>query len=106
MAVSVKLRRLVWQRAHSRCEYCRIPSHCDILPFTVDHVIALKHHGATEADNLALACAVCNSYKLDNLSGVDPLTNSIVTLFHPRKDCWEDHFVWSSAILVGVTPKG
>jgi len=106
MAVGAKLRRLVWQRAGSRCEYCRLPSDCDVFSFTIDHVVARKHHGETTSDNLALACAVCNSFKLDNLSGIDPLTVTIAALFHPRRNHWDEHFAWNAAELVGLTPEG
>jgi len=106
MAIDPKLRPLVWERAASRCEYCQLPSDCDIFSFCIDHIIAQKHHGVTALENLALSCAVCNSFKLDNLSGIDPVTGAIVRLFHPRQNSWTDHFQWSGAELVGLTPEG
>ena len=51
-----QLRELVWRRAQSRCEYCRMPQEYDDLPFEIDHVIAESHGGPTRAANLALAC--------------------------------------------------
>lgn len=57
------LKQLVWDRAEDTCEYCRLPQRLDILPFQIDHVIAVKHQGATSADNLALCCYNDNSYK-------------------------------------------
>jgi hypothetical protein len=33
-----------------------LPQFLDILPFQIDHVIAIKHHGPTTSDNLALCC--------------------------------------------------
>jgi hypothetical protein len=27
-------------------------------------------------------------------------------LFNPRKDNWEEHFVWRGATLLGITPIG
>ena len=50
------LERLVWDRAQSTCEYCQLPQSLDVLPFQIDHVIAEQHHGATDAENLALCC--------------------------------------------------
>jgi hypothetical protein len=50
------LRQLVWDRAADTCEYCRLPQRFDIFPFHIDHIIAIKHHGPTAADNLALCC--------------------------------------------------
>ena len=57
------LERFVRQRAQQRCEYCRIPAYLQWLHFQIDHVIAQKHGGETAAENLALACFHCNSYK-------------------------------------------
>jgi hypothetical protein len=53
---------------------------------------ATKHGGETTADNLALACFVCNRLKGTDLASVDPQTDQVVRLFHPRRDPWADHF--------------
>jgi hypothetical protein len=50
------LTRLVWQRAHGRCEYCRMPQAADDAPFEIDHIRSRKHLGPTIASNLCLAC--------------------------------------------------
>ncbi len=100
------LRDLVWQRAEGVCEYCRMPSSCHPLPFEIDHIIAQKHRGRTTTNNLALSCYRCNVYKGPNIAGIDPDTQEIVRLFHPRNDRWEDHFRWDGPILVGRTPAG
>jgi 5-methylcytosine-specific restriction endonuclease McrA len=55
------LRRLVWERARHRCEYCKLPQAYSTLAFEVDHVIARKHGGPTAPGNLALTCFYCNS---------------------------------------------
>ncbi len=86
-----ELEQLVWQRANSHCEYCRLPA-LEWLRFQIDHVIAEKHHGRTEEGNLALSCFHCNSFKGPNISGVDPLTGKITRPFHPRRDAWDKHF--------------
>jgi hypothetical protein len=96
----------VWQRADSICEYCRMPQQYDLLAFQIDHIIARKHHGTDELGNLALACFACNNHKGPNIAGVDPETNEIVRLFHPRQDHWEDHFEWRGAMLSGRTSIG
>ena len=96
----------VWQRAGSICEYCRMLQQYDLLTFQIDHIIARKHHGTDELGNLALACFACNNHKGPNIAGVDPETNEVVRLFHPRQDKWEDHFEWRGAALVGRTPLG
>jgi hypothetical protein len=100
------LERLVWQRAKSRCEYCQLPQAFSPLPHAIDHIIARQHHGPTEAENLALACFFCNSYKGPNISGLNPQTGRAVRLFNPRKDRWRHHFEWHGAHLVGRTHTG
>jgi hypothetical protein len=57
------LEELVWSRAGSVCEYCRMPQALDELPFEVDHLIARVHGGKTIASNLALSCFPCNRFK-------------------------------------------
>jgi hypothetical protein len=56
--------------------------------------------------NLALACHHCNLRKGPNLSGIDPLTACMESLFHPRRDRWADHFPMRGAHIDGVTPRG
>ena len=104
--MDAQLREEVWRRASGRCEYCHFPSDCAELDFQIDHVIARKHGGSTESANLALACFYCNSHKGPNIAGVDPVSQEIVTLFHPRRDSWLKHFRWHGPLLEGCTPSG
>jgi hypothetical protein len=69
------------------------------LPFEIDHIIPLKLHGLTRADNLALACFHCNNAKGALVAGIDPDTLEVVRLFRPRSDVWKDHFVWHGPVL-------
>jgi hypothetical protein len=71
-----------------------------------DHIIAQKHRGLTVAENLALSCFYCNSFKGPNIAGIDPETGVLTRLFHPRQDRWADHFRWQGAILIGQTAVG
>jgi HNH endonuclease len=96
----------VRRRAGGRCEYCKFPASAAELPFHIDHIIAEKHEGKTEAENLAWACFSCNLYKGSNIAGFDPITRVLTRLFHPRTDIWADHFVWSGSLLVGRTAIG
>ena len=100
------LRRLVWERASSRCEYCQMTQAFDELTFQIDHIVPRKHHGPDDAANLALACFACNNHKGPNLSGLDSQTGQMTRLFHPRKDKWGEHFEWNGAWLVGRTSMG
>jgi hypothetical protein len=104
--IPVELRRLVIERALGCCEYC-LPQQDD-TPFThqLDHLIAVKHYGQTSSENLALACLKCNRNKGSDLSALDPLDGSIVTLFNPRTQRWAEHFVLDGARVVGLTPTG
>ena len=100
------LQDLIWRRAGYCCEYCRMPQHGDEATFEIDHVIAVSHGGATLASNLCLSCFSDNSFKGPNLSGIDPKTQKIVVLFHPRRHKWQRHFRWDGPRLIGRTPTG
>ncbi len=77
-AISAALRRFVEERAHQRCEYGRLPMSVAFLrPHEVDHVSALKHGGATDEANLALACWRCNRHKGTDLTSFDPQTGEL-----------------------------
>jgi hypothetical protein len=97
------LQRLVWDRARSRCEYCKLPQGLSYLDFEIDHIIALKHHGPTIESNLALACFYCNSAKGPNIAGIDPQSGEIIRLYNPRRDRWSRHFRWNGPRLIGRT---
>lgn len=64
--------------------------------------------GSNDLSNLAKACYGCNGSKFTAINALDPITNQIVPLFHPRKDTWKDHFKWSEdyLLMIGLTPKG
>src|SRR4051794_9946237 len=98
-----RLRELVRERARGRCEYCRFPETFGVRPFHCDHIIAEQHRGKSVIQNLAWACNHCNLHKGPNLSGIDPVTEETVRLFHPRHDSWNEHFAWEGAHLVGRT---
>ena len=47
-----------------------------------------------------------HSRKGPNLTGIDPVTNEVVPLFHPRQNEWLDHFQVIGARIEGRTPLG
>ncbi len=96
----------VIQRANGCCEYCHFPATGADLPFHLDHIIAEKHGGPTQSDNLAWACFSCNLHKGANIAGLDPLTGRLTRLFHPRSDVWARHFAWEGILLRGTTAIG
>lgn len=104
--VPAALRREVHQRALGCCEYCLLCEEDAFFPHEPDHVIALKHGGRTEADNLALACLECNRHKGSDLSSIDPRTGDLTPLFHPRTQGWDEHFEVRDGRIVGTTPVG
>ena len=61
--IPIALRRQVYERAKGYCEYCLIPDIAAFAPHEIDHIIAEKHGGLTEAENLALSCTLCNKHK-------------------------------------------
>lgn len=100
------LAQFVWTRAGARCEYCQLEQAHSALTFEIDHIIAIVHDGETVAENLALSCFYCNSFKGPNLAGLDAQTGKLTRLFHPRSDVWSEHFSWNAAVLVGRTEVG
>jgi HNH endonuclease len=104
------LTRLVWQRARAACEYCWLPQSLSPIPFEIDHIIAQKHGGATNAANLALACFYCNSFKgRTSLGSIPKQGGSFVSTirvktggnstFGGRARCW-----WDGLRSVGPLP--
>lgn len=96
----------VRHRATGRCEYCLFPESASELPFHIDHIIALKHGGKSESENLAWACFSCNLRKGPNIAGLDPETGELTPLFNPRADAWAYHFAWDGVFLRGKTGIG
>ena len=79
--MDVGLRRLVFERACGKCEYCMMPSDSDPLAFCIDHIIAQQHAGPTIESNLALSCFSCNTHKGPNITGLDPENGLLTRLF-------------------------
>ena len=53
---------------------------------------------------LALACHHCNLHKGPNLTAIDPESQQIVSLFHPRQNDWTEHFSLNEPLVVGLPP--
>ena len=102
----VDLRLLVHTRAGGRCEYCRLPQNYCEVTHHLEHIVARQHGGSSTEANLALACHRCNLQKGPNLAGIDPATNRICELFHPRRDRWVVHFRLVGPMIEGITPSG
>jgi hypothetical protein len=103
------LRLQVVARAANCCEYCHLPSRGQVATFPVDHVIPRSKGGATQLENLALSCPVCNGHKWSASDGEDPVSGVSSPLFNPRTDLWTEHFQWSREViglLEGKTARG
>lgn len=99
-----EVRRLVYERAFGRCEYCRLNELYSMKRHESDHIFAEKHGGETIEANLCLSCIDCNRFKGSDLCSIDLVSGEIVTLFHPRFQDWNDHFRLSGAYIEGLTP--
>jgi 5-methylcytosine-specific restriction endonuclease McrA len=105
--MDAKVRAAVHERAGERCEYCqRRQIDSPLIPLQIEHIVPRKHGGNDELDNLALACPDCNLHKGSNLTGIDPVTNEITSLFNPRNEVWRENFVWSGVRIEGTTAVG
>ncbi|MEI2689614.1 MAG: HNH endonuclease signature motif containing protein [Anaerolineae bacterium] len=101
--VPARLRSLVVARALQSCEYCLIHSDYAAFAHEVDHILARKHGGTTDAGNLAYACAQCNRFKGSDIAASDPETGEITPLFNPRTMAWGDHFTLAGPRIVPLT---
>jgi len=106
--IPAELRRLVADRGQHCCEYCRTQARYSADSFTVDHIIPRSLGGSTTADNLALCCHGCNQHKSRRTVVADPVTETLVRLFHPREQHWGAHFAWNDDFtrMLALTPTG
>jgi len=100
------LRQLVSTRADFICEYCLLVQEDAFYRHQVDHIISLKHGGPTAADNLALACFLCNNSKGTDLGSIYWPTGQLTRFFNPRSDRWGEHFQLAGAELKPLTAIG
>ncbi len=103
--IPTSLRRMIFEQADRCCEYCLQPEIFAFCPHEIDHVIAEKHEGLTIAENLALACKLCNTFKGSDIASIDPLTGEITALYNPRTDVWSEHFRLEDSMFMPLTPK-
>ena len=104
--IPTDLRALVLARARESCEYCLVHADYAVLVHEIDHVIAAKHGGITEAENLAYACAQCNRFKGSDIATLDQHTGKVEPLFNPRRQRWQEHFRLDGPVIVPLTSIG
>lgn len=102
------LRHKIREKADRLYEYCHTSELWQYVRFTIDHIIPLSKGGTDEMENLCLACFHCNRRKSNKTDGFDPELETESPLFNPRKDRWDDHFIWSEDKLhiIGLTSIG
>jgi hypothetical protein len=77
--------------------------------FHIDHIVAIKHGGDSNPENLAYCCALCNINKGTDFGtfvqfGVTK--TKIVRFFNPRIDVWFDHFILEKGYILPKTKIG
>ena len=89
------------------CGYCKTQEYLAVVTFEVEHIVPRSLGGATDFDNLCLACPSCNRFKSNRVQGVSE-DGQECRLFHPHKDLWLEHFDWSvnGTLIVGLTEIG
>lgn len=105
--VSVDLRRRIRETFFACCAYCQTAESLTVATFEIEHIVPSSLDGATELQNLCLACPACNRFKSNRIHGTtDAGLDSV--LFHPQQDIWLDHFDWSvdGTVIVGLTEVG
>jgi 5-methylcytosine-specific restriction endonuclease McrA len=102
------IRAQVRQRAGDRCEYCLSQQDYVMGRLQIDHIQPVAKGGTDSADNLCLACELCNQYKWTQTKAHDPETDEVLPLFNPRQQEWAEHFGWSedSTEIFGRTACG
>jgi HNH endonuclease len=108
IAISTTLREAVVFRASKCCEYCKSQDKYSPTSFTIDHILPESMDGTSDFENLAYACFLCNRLKSNKLKAFDAITEKWVLLFNPRKNAWNEHFLWNedATLIIGISVIG
>ena len=108
MKIRASIRSKVEKRAGKLCEYCQSPLKFSSDPFSIEHILPTSKGGTDDLGNLALACQGCNGHKSTKTEAFDAISQTTATFYNPRKDVWNEHFVWSEDFteIIGKTAKG
>ena len=104
--LSEQFRNIVANRAKHICEYCLIHEEDTNYGCQVDHIISIKHGGASELWNLAYACVFCNRNKGSDIGSILFPNREFIRFFNPRDDNWADHFKIVEANIKPITDIG
>lgn len=108
MSVPESVRRRVCYAFRSRCAYCLSSQNYSNAKLEIEHIIPKACGGNDNDLNLCLSCRLCNSHKSIQIEAVDPLSQTVVSLFNPRVQIWHEHFQWSrdGVRVIGKTDIG
>ena len=106
--IPIDLQRRVREKFAQRCAYCQTAETLTVAIFEFDHIMPRAAGGQSIFENLCFVCPTCNRYKASRQTVVDPLSNETVSLFHPQRQQWSEHFAWSEdgTEIIGLTPTG
>ena len=102
------IRQRVRESFNDRCAYCLSSQRYSNARFEVEHITPRSLGGSDDEPNLCLSCRLCNSYKSAKVEELDPVSLTVVPLFNPRLQSWQDHFQWTrdGTMIVGKTEIG
>ena len=102
------LRERIIQTFGNRCAYCLSAQKYVLGVLEIDHIRPTSLGGSDNETNLCLACRLCNNYKSNQTSAIDPESSETVELFNPRIQKWSEHFKWSEdgIQILGLTSCG
>lgn len=106
--ISNEIRQNVQDDFKNKCAYCLSDQQYVLGILEIDHIIPLSAGGTSDEDNLCLSCRLCNGYKASQTSAIDPVSQETKSLFNPRTQSWDTHFVWdeSGIQIIGITECG
>lgn len=106
--IPVALKQQVKQHFDYCCAYCQSAEQLMAVTFEIEHITPLTKGGQSTLSNLCLACPTCNRYKGVKQHVKDLQTKEIVSLFHPQKEIWTEHFTWikQACQIKGLTATG
>ena len=106
--ITIAEQNQIIDRANRRCEYCKCTMDHTAQSFVMEHIVPISEGGETSLNNLALACGGCNGHKYNKIEAIDPESQDLVLLYHPRQQIWQEHFAWSEDFLqiIGLSATG
>ena len=96
---------LVRRRANERCNTAASGNPVSRLAFMSN----TSSPDSTEEPTIPLTWlwpVIGATFKGPNLSAIDTESGNILSLFHPRKDIWQSHFILEQGLIRGTSEMG